>query len=99
MQSLHPICLPDSEELQTFSFEGFWCRITGWGDINFTTQFSELLQDAEIPVINSSYCNKAYNSEEFGFVQIKGGHLCAGNLDGSTGTCMVSGYKDIYIWR
>lgn len=43
-------------------------------------------------------CSVAYNTKEYGHVQVGNSHLCAGVMDGSAGTCVVSNnekwYKD-----
>lgn len=89
--SLIPICLPDSEEYFSYSFEGLKCTVTGWGlSHNNSTSFSDILHEAKIKILNSSVCHNVYNTPKYGFVKIRKSHICGGELDGSAGTCMVS---------
>lgn len=87
---LYPVCLPDTEELQSFSFEGHQCAITGWGQNHLNGSLFNVLQQATVPILNSSFCKEAYNISEYNHLKIGGGHLCAGEIDGSAGTCIVS---------
>ncbi|XP_069957556.1 chymotrypsin-like elastase family member 2A [Cherax quadricarinatus] len=87
--ALTPICLPDSLELRTFSFEGLRCFATGWGRMDTEEgPLQSLLQETKVPVLATSVCSGAYNTSQYGFVKLGGGHLCAGVLDGSAGTCI-----------
>lgn len=49
-----------------------------------------LLREVVMPVLNSTLCTEVYNTPAFGHVKISGGHICAGHLDGSASTCIVS---------
>ncbi|XP_042204366.1 chymotrypsin-like elastase family member 2A isoform X2 [Homarus americanus] len=86
--ALTPICLPDTVELRTFSFEGLRCYATGWGRKHTEGTLHGHLQEIKVPVLPPSKCAHAYNTSQFGFVKLSDSHLCAGVLDGSTGTCV-----------
>ncbi|XP_064099065.1 serine protease 41-like isoform X2 [Macrobrachium nipponense] len=86
--SLTPICLPDTVDLHTHSFEGFKCFATGWGTSPTSKQFHARLQQLKVPVQPPATCATAYNIPEFGNIKLSDAHLCAGWLDGSAGTCV-----------
>lgn len=90
--SLTPICLPDTVPLRTFSFEGMACYATGWGrgEAAGAGPLRARLQETKVPVLPTQVCAEKYNSAQYGFAKISDAHLCAGVLDGSTGTCVVS---------
>jgi len=60
------------------------CIATGWGRDVEDGQLAGRLLEAKIPVHDNAICKKKYGHA----VPIKSGHLCAGHLDGSTGTCV-----------
>ncbi|XP_076062450.1 uncharacterized protein LOC143037782 [Oratosquilla oratoria] len=93
VKNLTSICLPDSIELRTFSFLKMKCSATGWGSDNRSAPEGPLkirLQETEVIVHDSEVCRQVYNTPEFGNVSIGDQHLCAGVLDGSAGTCVVT---------
>ncbi|XP_045460795.1 chymotrypsinogen B-like [Harmonia axyridis] len=60
------------------------CVATGWGrDVEDGLLPGKLLE-AKVPVHDNAVCRKKYGHT----VTIKSGHLCAGHLDGSSGTCV-----------
>lgn len=60
------------------------CVATGWGHVNPHGSLTATLLQARIPLHDSSLCKEKYT----GTVTILASHLCAGHLDGSTGTCV-----------
>lgn len=90
--ALTPICLPDSPELSTFTFGGMKCYASGWGKTHLQGALHDHLQEIEVPVQPQATCAEAYNTAQYGFVKLSDAHLCAGVLDGSAGTCIVSSY-------
>lgn len=82
---LMPICLPDDTQKQ--SFKKAHCTATGH---NSDDTGGAPLHEAITPVLEQSICSKSYDVPEFGHVKIRDSHVCAGSLDGSTGTCVVS---------
>jgi hypothetical protein len=79
------ICLP--EQTATLPSAAGSCIATGWGQASRTGPLTAKLLEARIPLQTNSVCRSKYGHS----VPIRAGHLCAGHLDGSTGTCVVSG--------
>nr|CAD7426671.1 unnamed protein product [Timema monikensis] len=78
---LQAICLPESNiPLPRV------CIATGWGHTKTRGSLASRLMEARIPVHDNKACQAKYS----GSVPIRASHLCAGHLDGSTGTCVVS---------
>jgi len=82
---LESICLP--EQAATSPFASGPCIATGWGQASRTGPLTAKLLEARIPLQENAVCRSKYGNS----VPIRAGHLCAGHLDGSTGTCVVSG--------
>ncbi|XP_034484442.1 tryptase beta-2 [Drosophila innubila] len=62
----------------------FDCVATGWGKANISGDLSNELLKTRVPLHQNRRCKDAYGS----FVNIHGGHLCAGQLNGQGGTCV-----------
>ncbi|XP_062123738.1 transmembrane protease serine 11C [Drosophila sulfurigaster albostrigata] len=62
----------------------FDCVATGWGKANISGDLSNELLKTQVPLHQNRRCKDAYGS----FVNIHGGHLCAGQLNGQGGTCV-----------
>lgn len=62
------------------------CMATGWGRQSAAGDETSTLLQASVPLHSNALCAKRYG----GAVRIGPGHLCAGHLDGSSGTCVVS---------
>ena len=92
-----PICLPDSDELNVFNFEGVPCYVTGWGTIIPKDDLAKNLQEAFMPLVNFEKCHNSYNIPKYGNISLNGGHLCAGPLDGTAGTCVVSIINEFWM--
>nr|CAD7200909.1 unnamed protein product [Timema douglasi] len=60
------------------------CIATGWGHTKTRGSLASRLMEARIPVHDNKACQAKYS----GSVPIRASHLCAGHLDGSTGTCV-----------
>ncbi|XP_015596241.1 chymotrypsin-like elastase family member 2A isoform X2 [Cephus cinctus] len=74
------ICLPESKE----KFTDAQCVASGWGRSGPSPSLSSALLEASVPLLNLEECKKAYGQS----VPIRGGHLCAGHTDGSSGSCV-----------
>lgn len=83
---LRAVCLPTKRLAHN---ETDLCIATGWGRDAEDGQLAGRLLEAKVPVHDNALCRKKYGHS----VSIRSGHLCAGHLDGSTGTCVVSKYK------
>lgn len=82
---LRSICLP--EQATALPSASGSCIATGWGHASRVGSLTAKLLEAKIPLHENSVCQSKYGNS----VPIRAGHLCAGHLDGSTGTCVVSG--------
>lgn len=63
-----------------------FCIATGWGRNIEDGLLAGKLLEAKVPVHDNAICKKKYGHA----VHIRSGHLCAGHMDGTTGTCVVS---------
>ncbi|XP_047736603.1 uncharacterized protein LOC108679254 isoform X1 [Hyalella azteca] len=83
-----PICLLDDPLLHKYNFEGDPCTATGFGSIENDGTLQVDLQEASMPVLDPKVCTEAYNVSHLSEVKISDGHLCAGSLAGTSGTCI-----------
>ncbi|GJQ73915.1 hypothetical protein Trydic_g18849 [Trypoxylus dichotomus] len=60
------------------------CIATGWGRDKEDGKLAGKLLEVRIPVHDNGLCKKKYGHA----VPIRNGHLCAGHVDGSSGTCV-----------
>lgn len=82
-RNIRAVCLP-SKRLSHNQTD--LCIATGWGRDSEDGDLAGKLLEARVPVHDNAVCRKKYGRG----VPIRSGHLCAGHLDGSTGTCVVS---------
>uniref|UniRef100_A0AAY4AQ10 ST14 protein n=1 Tax=Denticeps clupeoides TaxID=299321 RepID=A0AAY4AQ10_9TELE len=75
---IHPICLPATSHLFT---AGMACWVTGWGTLREGGQTAQLLQKAEVKVINDTVCNDVTE----GLVTSR--MMCSGYLAGGVDAC------------
>lgn len=62
------------------------CYTTGWGREQTNGTLTDVLLEAEVPVLPLNVCRDRYALT----LPLNDGHLCAGSTDGSTGACVVS---------
>lgn len=62
------------------------CYATGWGREQTNGTLTDVLLEAEVPVLPLQLCRDRYSLT----LPLNDGHLCAGSTDGSTGACVVS---------
>lgn len=62
------------------------CYATGWGREQTNGTLTDVLLEAEVPVLPLKLCRERYSLT----LPLNEGHLCAGSTDGSTGACVVS---------
>ncbi|XP_071565745.1 chymotrypsinogen A [Temnothorax nylanderi] len=60
------------------------CVTSGWGRYGPSPSLSTALLEASVPLLNLEECLQAYGTS----VPIRKGHLCAGQIDGSSGSCV-----------
>ncbi|XP_035441266.2 transmembrane protease serine 12 [Spodoptera frugiperda] len=60
------------------------CYTTGWGREQTNGTLTDVLLEAEVPVLPLNVCRERYALT----LPLNDGHLCAGSTDGSTGACV-----------
>lgn len=73
------------------------CYATGWGREQTNGTLTDVLLEAEVPVLPLQLCRDRYSLS----LPLNDGHLCAGSTDGSTGACVVCialNYNDHVFW-
>lgn len=78
---IRSVCLPNKR--LTYNQTTF-CVATGWGRDEEDGTLPSRLLEVKIPVHDNAICRRKYGHA----VSIKSGHLCAGHLDGTSGTCV-----------
>lgn len=74
---------PFIEETNGFDFKDE-CYATGWGREQTNGTLTDVLLEAEVPVLPLRVCRDRYSLS----LPLNDGHLCAGSTDGSTGACV-----------
>ncbi|XP_068234331.1 chymotrypsinogen B-like isoform X4 [Palaemon carinicauda] len=84
---IQPICLPDTEPLDTETFLGIKCVATGWGMRIYGAKLENRLKEVTAPVVNNTHCVKMYGMMHN--IPVKQYHVCAGQTQGhGLGTCV-----------
>lgn len=83
--NLHPICLPLQDEIRQKDFTRLFPFIAGWGAVYFNGPSSTRLLELQIPVVETSACQKAF--EPFETTVIDDRVLCAGFARGGKDAC------------
>ncbi|XP_060802195.1 uncharacterized protein LOC106134782 [Amyelois transitella] len=60
------------------------CYATGWGREQTNGTLTDVLLEAEVPILPLTFCRDRYSLT----LPLNDGHLCAGSTDGSTGACV-----------
>ncbi|XP_049870593.1 transmembrane protease serine 12 [Pectinophora gossypiella] len=60
------------------------CYATGWGREQTNGTLTDVLLEAEVPILPLQICRDRYSLT----LPLNEGHLCAGSTDGSTGACV-----------
>ncbi|XP_077286323.1 chymotrypsin-like elastase family member 2A [Arctopsyche grandis] len=60
------------------------CYVTGWGRSQTNGSLTDTLLEASVPPLPIEACMGKYPEN----LPLRAGHLCAGNTDGSSGTCV-----------
>lgn len=83
---LRSVCLPTKRLTHN---QTDFCVATGWGRASEDGPLAGKLLEAQVPVHDNAICRLKYQHA----VPIRSGHLCAGHLNGSSGTCVVSFFR------
>ncbi|XP_043936380.1 suppressor of tumorigenicity 14 protein homolog isoform X2 [Protopterus annectens] len=76
--TIQPICLPATSHI----FQaGKSCYVTGWGTLTERGQLAQVLQKAEVKIINDTVCNSATSG------QVTPRMMCSGYLTGGVDAC------------
>ncbi|GCC22886.1 transmembrane protease serine 11D-like isoform X1 [Chiloscyllium punctatum] len=75
--NIQPICLPSSDHVFN---AGDSCTITGWGTLEFEGSLPQILQKANVDIIDDNTCKNIYS-------QVTERMLCAGFLTGGVDSC------------
>ncbi|XP_069041397.1 suppressor of tumorigenicity 14 protein isoform X2 [Lepisosteus oculatus] len=76
--TIHHICLPASTHIFT---AGMGCWVTGWGALKEGGRVSQILQKAEVKIINDTVCNLVTEG------QVTSRMMCSGYLAGGVDAC------------
>lgn len=87
---IRPVCLPPNRSAYN---QTDLCMATGWGRDTEAGLLAGRLLEARVPLHDNALCRKKYGHA----VSIKSGHICAGHLDGSSGTCVVNILQNVFI--
>jgi len=76
---IKPICLPSSENLRNFNYEGIKLEVAGWGKTE-NDSFSNFKLKVSVPGVSKEKCNTKYSQYR---LTLGAGQLCAGGINGS----------------
>ena len=89
LDSIAPICLPQTSELRRKSYIKYSPFVAGWGKTLEGGKSATVLQELQIPVYENAVCKNLYEKERrfFSEDQFDAAVLCAGVLAGGKDTC------------
>ncbi|XP_016966105.3 venom serine protease Bi-VSP isoform X2 [Drosophila biarmipes] len=76
--NISPICLPEAAKFLQQDFVGMNPFVAGWGAVKHQGATSQVLRDAQVPIVARQSCEQSYKSV-FQFVQFSDKVLCAGS--------------------
>ncbi|XP_039230109.1 venom protease isoform X2 [Drosophila yakuba] len=76
--NIAPICLPEAAKFMQQDFVGMNPFVAGWGAVKHQGVTSQVLRDAQVPIVSRHSCEQSYKSV-FQFVQFSDKVLCAGS--------------------
>ncbi|XP_016935480.4 proclotting enzyme [Drosophila suzukii] len=76
--NISPICLPEAAKFLQQDFVGMNPFVAGWGAVKHQGPTSQVLRDAQVPIVSRQSCEQSYKSV-FQFVQFSDKVLCAGS--------------------
>ena len=85
---VQPACLPQKNTNNFPMIENAKLFAAGWGQLFYSGNYSNKLQNVEINVYNGSACSYLKNSNS---------QICAGELDGGKGTCLGDVGGPLYL--
>ena len=81
-ENVASIALPSPTEI---AWSGLLCTISGWGSLSENdVETQNVLQKAQVPVLNNTYCEELYNSKNH---KIFPEQICAGYVEGGYDSC------------
>ncbi|CAH0731304.1 unnamed protein product, partial [Brenthis ino] len=82
---IKPICIPQSSELRSNTFEDWTPLLAGWGDTEFRGPSANHLQVVQLPVVSNTFCANAYKPYKSQVIDER--VLCAGYKKGGKDAC------------
>ncbi|XP_043513129.1 venom serine protease Bi-VSP-like [Frieseomelitta varia] len=83
-EHLYPICLPVEDSLRNNNFNRYYPFVAGWGSQQSRGPASDMLLEAQLPVVNNDACNEAYSKFKS---EIDNRVICAGFAQGGKDAC------------
>ncbi|KAJ8672486.1 hypothetical protein QAD02_003745 [Eretmocerus hayati] len=83
--AIHPICLPVANDIKNKNFVGKNPFVAGWGSTYFNGPPSNILLEAQIPVVGTEKCRASYSRVKNVLVDDR--NLCAGLDGGGKDSC------------
>uniref|UniRef100_A0A2K6H005 Ovochymase 1 n=1 Tax=Propithecus coquereli TaxID=379532 RepID=A0A2K6H005_PROCO len=80
--AVKPICLPNRDDTLK---AGILCMASGWGKISETSEYSNVLQEVELPVMDDRTCNTVLRS--MNLPPLERTMMCAGFPGGGMAAC------------
>ncbi|XP_059399257.1 transmembrane protease serine 9-like [Carassius carassius] len=77
--TIQTVCLPSPWHIFNKNME---CYITGWGAMREDGMITNLLQKAQVSIIDQLDCQQAYSAE------LTNNTMCAGSMEGDVDTCL-----------
>uniref|UniRef100_A0A8C5M118 Uncharacterized protein n=1 Tax=Leptobrachium leishanense TaxID=445787 RepID=A0A8C5M118_9ANUR len=86
---IRPVCLPETSDVFA---DGTSCYVTGWGLTKENGVLANILQQAEVKVINSKQCASSAMYGNYNF-EMGPSMICAGYASGKIDSCQVTLYN------
>lgn len=92
-----PICLPLTEPIRSRNFVGYNPFVAGWGRLAEGGTTSEVLQELELPVLDTEVCKDRYRKQGklLSEKQFNNAVLCAGVLTGGKDSCQGINFTNL----
>ncbi|XP_016978777.2 proclotting enzyme [Drosophila rhopaloa] len=101
--NISPICLPEAAKFLQQDFVGMNPFVAGWGAVKHQGPTSQVLRDAQVPIVSRQSCEQSYKSV-FQFVQFSDKVLCAGSssvdaCQGDSGGPLMMPQLEVNVYR
>ncbi|XP_054723176.1 serine proteinase stubble-like [Uloborus diversus] len=84
-----PICLP-THQMALMDMVGLTATVAGWGDVEYRTSGTRVLQHVTIPIVSNQECSAAYSRVRGAAFLARGSDhvMCAGLKEGGKDACL-----------